>query len=125
MAEPMRRPTRPLFLARESYRKRRLIDAIRLVPVLGALLFLVPLLSAAGQVGSTFRGGLYLFGSWLFLIVLTALLERRLRRSEAVQERAGGGRGGGDEGGRAGGTGDGAGGDGGAQGAQTAGGTRA
>lgn len=80
----MRPPARPLFLARDTYRRRRLIDAIRLVPVLGAILFMVPVLSAAGHVGMTFRGGVYLFGSWLLLIVLTAVLERRLRRTEAL-----------------------------------------
>lgn len=92
----MRPPAQPLFLARETYRRRRLIDAIRLVPVLGAILFMVPVLSAAGHVGMTFRGGVYLFGSWLLLIVLTAVLERRLRRTEALAPQAPGGDTGGD-----------------------------
>ncbi len=81
----MRGPsTQPLFLARETYRKRRLIDAIRLLPVLGTILFMVPVLNAAGHVGSTFLGGLYLFGAWFFLIVLSAALTRRLHRDEAA-----------------------------------------
>ncbi len=77
----MRPPAQPLFLARRSYRRRRLIDAIRLVPVLGAVLFMLPVLGSAGHVGATFGGGLYLFASWAFLIVLTAVLARRLARA--------------------------------------------
>ena len=38
----MRRPRAPLFLKRGSYRKRRLRDAARMLPILGALLLLVP-----------------------------------------------------------------------------------
>ncbi len=76
----MRPPAQPLFLARQSYRRRRLIDALRLVPVLGALLFTVPVLGASGHAGSSFGGALYLFLSWALLILLTALLSRRLAR---------------------------------------------
>ena len=82
----MRPPAQPLFLARRSYRRRRLIDAIRLVPVLGAVLFMLPVLGSAGHVGATFRGGLYLFASWAFLIVLTAFLTRRLERAARAEQ---------------------------------------
>ena len=36
----MRRPRAPLFLARAVYRKRRLRDAARLLPLVGAFLLL-------------------------------------------------------------------------------------
>ena len=39
----MRRPRRPLFLARAPYRRRRLRDAARLLPVVGLLLLILPL----------------------------------------------------------------------------------
>ena len=74
----MRPLTQPMFLARRSYRRRRLIDALRLVPVLGALLFMVPVLGASGHAGSSYRGAIYLFCSWALLILLTAFLSRRL-----------------------------------------------
>lgn len=76
----MRAPGEPLFLARRTYRRRRLIDAIRLVPVLGALLFLLPGLNISDGWGGTFAGGVYLFLCWLGLIILTAILSRRVSR---------------------------------------------
>ncbi len=41
----MRKPKRPLFLARAPYRRRRLRDAARLLPVVGGFLLLLPLLT--------------------------------------------------------------------------------
>ena len=72
-----------MFLARRSYRRRRLIDALRLVPILGALLFMVPVLGASGHTGSSFRGAVYVFSSWALLILLTAFLSRRLATPSA------------------------------------------
>lgn len=70
----------PLFLERRSYRQRRLMDAARLLPVVGALLWLVPLLwpqsgadPAAHAGTSTSAAILYIFGVWTFL-ALAALL---------------------------------------------------
>ncbi|WP_371168130.1 hypothetical protein [Aliiroseovarius sp. 2305UL8-7] len=71
------RPRRePLFLARQSYRRRRLEDAARLLPVLGAFLFLLPLLAPGA---GTARQGLFLFGAWFGLIVATAVISFWLR----------------------------------------------
>ncbi len=67
----------PLFLARDSYRRRRLGDAARLLPWLGGFAFLAPMLWAARA--GTAAGVVYLFGAWAVLIVLCALLSRRLR----------------------------------------------
>ena len=40
----MTMPTPPKFLARSSYRRRRIIDAARILPVLGLFIFLIPVL---------------------------------------------------------------------------------
>ena len=71
----------PVFLARASYRQRRLRDAALLLPVLGAVLFCVPLLwpqnGPDGQ--SSARALIYVFGAWAALIVCTFVLSRMLR----------------------------------------------
>jgi len=69
----------PLFLQRRSYRRRRLADAARLVPVIGAALWLVPLLWHDGARSSTAL--LYVFGVWALLIAATLILSRGLARS--------------------------------------------
>ncbi|KMW57138.1 hypothetical protein AIOL_002098 [Candidatus Rhodobacter oscarellae] len=76
-----RPPQPPVYLERRSYRRRRLIDAIRLLPFLGFILFLLPLLAINGSDatgGSTAWGGLYLFAAWAGLIALSAGLVRWL-----------------------------------------------
>lgn len=97
----MARHPQPLFLARATYRKRRLRDGARVLPLFGLVLFLLPLMWAAPsqQVGAHW---LYLFLVWLGLIVLAAVISRALRESDSpagreVQgsesaERAGNGR---------------------------------
>jgi len=89
----VRSPGEPLFLQRQSYRRRRLTDAIRLVPVLGALLFLIPVLNMSDGSGSTLAGGIYLFLSWLGLIVLSAVLVRKINRPQSEKSEAGDGTG--------------------------------
>lgn len=83
----------PLFLERRSYRQRRLMDAARLLPLLAAVLWVVPLLWPKGaQEGTaTSTAILYLFGTWLGLAVLAFLISRRL-----VDEGDSGPQGGGD-----------------------------
>ena len=73
----MRFRREPLFLARQSYRRRRLEDAARLLPILGVFLFLLPLLVTS--VG-TAEVGMYLFIAWFGLIVATAVIARGLSR---------------------------------------------
>lgn len=65
---------RPLFLARQDYRRRRLRDAARLLPVAGGVLFLMPLLLGMGTAG----GGIYLFAVWVGLALAAGLLSRHL-----------------------------------------------
>lgn len=68
----MRRPRRgPLFLKRGSYRKRRLRDAARMLPVLGAFLFALPMLWSDEGTASD---GLYLFVVWFALVLAAAAM---------------------------------------------------
>jgi len=66
----------PIFLARQSYRRRRLGDAAKLIPVVGAILLLMPIIW--GGAARTSGGLLYIFTVWAILIVLIALISRRL-----------------------------------------------
>ncbi|WP_240496907.1 hypothetical protein [Thioclava sp. F1Mire-8] len=70
----------PLFLARRSYRRRRLMDAARLLPLVGLVLILIPGLWHPAQtpMPDTGRGGLYLFGVWIALIVAAFAIARGL-----------------------------------------------
>ena len=71
----------PLFLERRSYRQRRLMDAARLLPLLAAVLWGVPLLWPRGgtegavSMSTAIR---YLFGVWVVLAVLAFLISRKL-----------------------------------------------
>jgi len=61
-----------VFLERQSYRRRRLMDAARLLPVLGALLFAVPLIwPRAGETGAVQSSDavIYIFTVWAVLIL--------------------------------------------------------
>ena len=74
----------PLFLERQSYRRRRLIDMIRMLPVIGALLWAIPLLWKSGPDGDvpTSVAIIYLFGVWLGMVLLSAVLARLLKLAE-------------------------------------------
>jgi hypothetical protein len=73
-----RRPGHPVFLERSGYRRRRLQDAARLLPVFGAVLLLVPLVWPRGEM-SNVAALIYLFAVWLGLIAAAALVARGLR----------------------------------------------
>ena len=78
--EPTPEPRQTLFLQRQPYRRRRLIDAARILPVFGAFMFFVPsILIARGTTGTTSAMWLFLFGTWIALIVSGALIVRVLR----------------------------------------------
>lgn len=79
----MKPPRSPEFLARESYRMRRLMDAARLLPVFGLLLFLLPILrlSPASEAPPTAAEAVYLFAIWVALIALAFVLSLVLRRA--------------------------------------------
>ena len=62
---------RAVFLEKASYRQRRLRDTLRMLPVLGVILWLMPLLweSGGAEASRTVMAVKYVFGVWMFLIV--------------------------------------------------------
>lgn len=86
----------PVFLERQSYRRRRLSDAARLLPLLGVALLSVPLLwPAADDAGAgiaplpTSVAMSYLFSVWAALIlgnVLFGLFTRGSMHADAPPE---------------------------------------
>lgn len=72
----MRRPRRPLFLARRSYRRRRMRDAARLLPVFGGFAVFLPVLWSPATTGTrdTAPDGIYLFAVWALLVAAAALM---------------------------------------------------
>jgi hypothetical protein len=85
------RRAQPLFLERSGYRQRRLMDAVRLIAIVGALLWLVPVLWPTGGTAETgavikSRALFYVFGVWAGLIVVAAVLAFRIRRLPAEPE---------------------------------------
>jgi hypothetical protein len=83
----MRRPKRPLFLARAPYRRRRLRDAARLLPVLGAFLLILPLLwTPDSRMALTSGDVVYFFAVWLILIALAAAFAPGLRGGDGTDD---------------------------------------
>ena len=83
-------PEQRLFLERRSYRMRRMMDAIRLLPVLGLCLWLVPVLwprsaDGADAAISTSTALMYIFSIWMGLGLISWVLWLRTRRSVAGQ----------------------------------------
>lgn len=80
MTGPPARPGRgeAVFLARGSYRRRRLRDLSRMLPVAGAVLIAIPLLWQQEEAppAATSTALIYLFGVWALLILSAALLSR-------------------------------------------------
>ena len=81
----MSAPRPPVFLERETYRRRRIMDAARLLPLLGVALFALPLLwptsqdPAQGEAVPMSSAVLYIFGAWAFLIALAFLFGLKSR----------------------------------------------
>lgn len=77
------------FLDRSTYRLRRLRDAIRLLPLLGTGLFLLPMIGGAGALSSG-SVMIFLFLAWGGMILAAALigaaLERALRRHTGTEQ---------------------------------------
>jgi len=73
-----------LFLERQSYRRRRLVDMARLLPLLGVLLLLLPLLWPAGdgtQAHTPMSSAItYIFAVWALLIFGAMLFAGAARR---------------------------------------------
>ncbi|MEV8468515.1 hypothetical protein AB0T83_17195 [Fluviibacterium sp. DFM31] len=74
--------TKQLFLARQTYLRRRVIDASRLLPLLGLFLFLIPLLwddVGSGREAFLAEKLLYMFAVWFSLVAVAAVLAFKLR----------------------------------------------
>ena len=85
-------PDTGVFVEKRSYRRRRLIDGLKLLPFLGAWLFLLPAFwpSAEAEASHTMSTALYyVFGVWLALIVACAALVFKVNRSGARGEDGG------------------------------------
>lgn len=81
----------PVFFERRTYRRRRLMDAARLLPVMGALLFAVPLLwPRAGEAGAlaTSDAIRYIFIVWALLILGNLWFGRLTRGWSAAGQSA-------------------------------------
>jgi hypothetical protein len=84
------RATQAVFLERHSYRRRRLVDVARLLPLLGVALLLVPLmwmgaddpavLSGEAEAVPMSKAILYIFAVWAALIVAAVLFGIGARR---------------------------------------------
>lgn len=74
----------PLFLARETYRRRRIMDAARFLPFIGMFAFVIPVLWA--HEAGTAAGMIYLFSVWVVLIVLSVVISRRLMGARDLDE---------------------------------------
>lgn len=74
------RPDR-LFLAPAPYRRRRLIDAARLLPVFAAFLVIVPpILHTGDGAGGTGAALIYLFGLWALVLLAAGVIARAMAR---------------------------------------------
>ena len=65
-----------VYLERRRYRTRRIIEALKVLPALGIVLFGVPLLWSEGV--KTSDAMIYFFSVWLALVFAAVWLARRL-----------------------------------------------
>lgn len=79
------RTRRRLFLGREAYRRRRLLDATRVVTALFALAALLPPIWLPHYF-SYGRGAVWLAVSWTATIGLSALLHHALARTDETED---------------------------------------
>jgi hypothetical protein len=87
------RPAAPLYLARESYKRRRLIDAQRLLPIILFLLYLLPLVwggeDSGSPIGLGVRSYVHVFVIWGCAIGSVAFITRALMRADASLDATG------------------------------------
>lgn len=73
----------PVFLERRSYRQRRMMDAVRLLPLIGFILWMLPTLwlvpdEAVVEPVKMSRAIIYVFGVWVSLILSGGVIWRFL-----------------------------------------------
>jgi hypothetical protein len=83
-----RPPQSPVFLERASYKQRRVKDAARLLPVLGIVLWGIPLLWQSDSTENTSNADalIYVFGVWVLLIGLSALIIQKMDTDEVPSQ---------------------------------------
>lgn len=78
-------PKSGVFLERRSYRRRRMVDGLRVLPIFAAWLFLLPAFwPQAGERGADITlssAVIYIFSAWVATIALAGLFLWRLGRS--------------------------------------------
>lgn len=74
-----------MFLARASYRRRRLRDAALLAPLTAGFLWTLPLLWPRDDTPVS-RVLVYLFATWALSVLVAVLLARALRRAAHAEE---------------------------------------
>lgn len=81
----MRGPRSSVFLERQTYRRRRLVDWIKMLPLIGMVLWLVPLLwptEGENKVSSA-DAIIYMFAIWFILVLAKAISARALRGAQS------------------------------------------
>lgn len=90
-ADPGR--SKPLFVVLQTYRRRRLADAARILPFIGAAGFFLPILwqPASTPAPDTAPGAVWLFGVWVTIILAALVMSRFLsgRRAPAPRREEG------------------------------------
>lgn len=78
-------PEQRLFLERRSYRRRRIMDAVRMLPFLCALLWIaVPAMWPNGSEAVALSSALwYVFSVWIIAIIASIALWRRTRSGDS------------------------------------------
>lgn len=69
------------YLDIRSYRRKRIVDAAKMLPLIGATGLVAPFpffFASIGETGQVVPLALYFFGLWLVLIVLALVLSRIL-----------------------------------------------
>ena len=80
-------PGKPaIFVQQRTYRRRRLADGARMLPILGFILFMLPLLWMSSGQATTAMVMVYLFIAWAALAGVAGLLSRRLGPEEDQPE---------------------------------------
>lgn len=82
----MKEPATAQFLDLKSYRRKRLIDAAKLLPIFGVVCFIfpLPLLFVTAEQADAWRAtplAVYFFIVWSALVAMTFILSRVLAKS--------------------------------------------
>lgn len=79
-----------VFLEKQLYRRRRLVDWVRILPLIGLALWFLPLLWAGrgGETTGTAPAMVYLFLVWLALVFVAGVTALAMRRVMQVDQNA-------------------------------------